>query len=307
MEPDKIQLAALVDATQPDTVLSEILKLAKETAPDLDPVYIERVFADIQALFAGRYPGYRACNTDYHDLQHTLDITLAMARLVHGAAVSGAVFSARTAKLGLLAALFHDTGYIQTEEDLSGTGARHTLTHVDRSVAFMMRYADRHGLPAEDVKALKHLIQATEINAKSDPADFGSPEIALAGQMLGTADLLGQMADRYYLEKLLFLYLEFTEGGVPGYVVEKDILEKTSHFYEFVKKRLDRELGGVYRFLTHHFRARFNLDMNLYLVTVDRNIAYLKEVVKTEDYRSRLRRGNIVKTLVERERGRDRR
>ena len=31
--------------------------------------------------------------------------------------------------------------------------------------------------------------------------------------MLGTADLIGQMADRYYLEKLLLLYEEFSEAG----------------------------------------------------------------------------------------------
>ena len=33
------------------------------------------------------------------------------------------------------------------------------------------------------------------------------------------ADLVGQMSDRAYLEKLLFLYYEFKEAGFPGYVV----------------------------------------------------------------------------------------
>ena len=36
------------------------------------------------AIVKAKYPGYRACDTEYHNLQHTLDVTLAMARLMDG-------------------------------------------------------------------------------------------------------------------------------------------------------------------------------------------------------------------------------
>ena len=41
-------------------------------------------FYDFERLFTGRYPGYLGCDTTYHDMQHTLDMTLALARLVAG-------------------------------------------------------------------------------------------------------------------------------------------------------------------------------------------------------------------------------
>ena len=37
-------------------------------------------FEDFEALYSGEFPGFRACDTGYHDVQHVLDVTLAMAR-----------------------------------------------------------------------------------------------------------------------------------------------------------------------------------------------------------------------------------
>ncbi len=42
------------------------------------------VFDDVVSLFQGRFPGYKACDTPYHNLRHTTDVFLGMARLVHG-------------------------------------------------------------------------------------------------------------------------------------------------------------------------------------------------------------------------------
>ena len=42
------------------------------------------VFGDFERMFGGRMPGYFGVDTVYHDQQHTLDITLATARLIAG-------------------------------------------------------------------------------------------------------------------------------------------------------------------------------------------------------------------------------
>ena len=42
------------------------------------------VFHDFERMFSGRMPGYFGVDTVYHDQQHTLDITLATARLIVG-------------------------------------------------------------------------------------------------------------------------------------------------------------------------------------------------------------------------------
>ena len=43
---------------------------------------IVRAFQDFEMAFTGRMPGYFGVDTVYHDQQHTLDVTLAMARLL---------------------------------------------------------------------------------------------------------------------------------------------------------------------------------------------------------------------------------
>ena len=52
--------------------------------PQMDFVPVARAFQDFELAFTGRMPGYFGVDTIYHDQQHTLDVTLAMARLVAG-------------------------------------------------------------------------------------------------------------------------------------------------------------------------------------------------------------------------------
>jgi hypothetical protein len=89
---------------------------------DFDFERVDLAFTDFMDLFAGRYPGYRKCNTRYHDLKHTTDTFMAMARLIHGAAIKGIKITRRGTSLWLISALMHDTGYIQTVDDQTGTG-----------------------------------------------------------------------------------------------------------------------------------------------------------------------------------------
>src|SRR3984893_53383 len=41
-------------------------------------------FEEFDKLFTGRMPGYHGVDTVYHDRQHSLDMTLAMARMLVG-------------------------------------------------------------------------------------------------------------------------------------------------------------------------------------------------------------------------------
>src|SRR6476620_5619610 len=52
--------------------------------PGADFAPVARAFNDVKALFEGDFPGYLRCDTLYHDARHTLDMTLAMARLIEG-------------------------------------------------------------------------------------------------------------------------------------------------------------------------------------------------------------------------------
>jgi hypothetical protein len=115
--------------------------------------------------------------------------------------------------------------------------------------------------------------------------------------MVGTADLIGQMSDRMYLEKCReFLYRELVWGRIARdttadgreivrYASPEDLMYKTPGFYEYVvRHRISTKLGGVERFAAVHFDGP-----NLYQAEIDRNMTFLHQAIETEDL-GRLRR-----------------
>lgn len=284
---------------RPRQVFPEVKKIVSLIAPDFDLSRIKAVYQDIVSLFKGAYPGYRKCNTGYHDLPHTEDCLLQMARLIHGAQINGLPFSDRGINLGIIAALMHDSGYIQSEEEKSGTGAQHTLLHIERSIDFMQQYFASRGYPEADFHFCEACLHCTGLEVRINRIRFQSLENEIMGKILGTADLLGQMANLNYLEKLPVLYKEFAEGGVPGYWDEFELLKKTPDFWEFTKSRLAHDLGDMRRFLRDHFRVRWGINRDLVSEAVEIYIFYLKYIIANhpDDYRKYLRREVMLRIL----------
>ncbi|MBI4678883.1 MAG: hypothetical protein HY748_14995 [Elusimicrobia bacterium] len=283
----------------PAAVWQETARLLRLMSAEADLRPVERAFTDVSDLFAGRCPGYRACNTEYHDLQHTTDTLLATVRLMHGACAEGMRFSDRELSLGTLAALFHDAGYIQESTDRSGTGAKHTARHVDRSIAFMRRYCGDRGFAPDFPDACASILGCTGLHVDIAGTRFESGNVEILGKMLGSGDLLGQMADRCYLEKLLFLFYEFQEGKIAGFKDEYSLLSNTIEFYEITRKRLEGELGGAHRFMRTHFKERWGIDRDIYAEVIARHIGYLKDNLgkNAGDYRPLFKRGGLVERL----------
>jgi hypothetical protein len=292
MDASLIQLSKLIDRSEPVNVLNEVRRFYSSVYDRDSFTVIERSFMLITALFRGDFPGYKKCSTQYHDLDHTLDAFLATARILDGIAVSDTPMPAEHAKRALLAAIFHDTGYIQKADDDEGTGAKYTKEHVERSELFVTENVDTFSLSAQDADEILILIACTDICTPINALDFSDRHIMLAGKILGTADLLGQMSDRAYLEKLLFLYYEFKEAGVPGFDTEFDILKKTRSFYEITMKRLDTDLSQVYRFAAEHFLSRYSVGRNLYIESIERQMKYLDEIINdnSTNFRKKLKR-----------------
>jgi hypothetical protein len=277
-EPDNgIDLLGLEN---PSEAMAEVKKIILLMFPDFDFDEIDRIFFDILKLFRGKYSGYRRCNTRYHDINHTMDCFLVMAKLMHGAYADGIIFTKGDVSLGLISALMHDTGYIQTVAENKGTGAKYTLCHIERSIEFMGKYFQVNKFPSEWLPICRNFLKCTGLDVKIAEISFQTREHEILGQMLGAADLIGQMADKHYLEKLRFLYREFKEGGVPGYVDEADLLKKTPGFWEMVKQRFVSELGQVNLYLRHYFQARYGIDQDLYRLAIDRNIERLKSFLQ---------------------------
>lgn len=297
MDSDKIHFSCLINMESPEAVINEVMTIINIMHPDFDFKQTYKAFKDIVRLFNGEYPGYRNCNTEYHDLKHTTDTLLSLARLIHGACIERRCFSAKDINLGLISALMHDTGYIQTLDDKAGTGAKYTLVHVKRSIAFMEKYFPKKSLSWKE--ACKNLILCTAPDLNISKINFGSHELEMMGKLLATSDLVGQMANRTYLEKLLFLFREFSEARITDYGNELELLKKTLRFYDSTLLKLEKEMDNMHEYFRSHFKARWDMDRNLYMEAVCSNIEYLKLILKNheKDYRTKLKRGGIVKKI----------
>jgi len=296
-ERKDVQLAKLVDGSDPEKVIEEVLRIFYYHYSEDSALRIRLAFSQVRSLFAGQFPGYRECLAEYHDFNHTMSVVLAAARLLDGYNIERVFLPEEQAIQLLLAALLHDTGYIQEEWDTEGTGAKYSRQHEQRSIDFLKRHAGVFEIEEPEIEPIIRLIEATDLKTDFARIPFPSEEEQDAGAILGSADILGQMSDRAYLEKLLFLYHEFREAGIPGYDTEFDILKKTRDFYEAIKGRLRDTYLHMFELAHHHFRQRHQINRNLYIVAVDRQMAYLDKIIadQSTNFRHKLKRGDQAK------------
>src|SRR5215470_3238421 len=127
-----------VDTRVPSAVEKQVHSIYRTLFPDGDIGFVPRAFHWAIQCFAGHYADYQPIDAGYHDLEHTLQGTLCLALLLQGRHQAKALplVSQKMFELGLLAILFHDTGYLKKKEDGDGTGAKYTSVHVGRSVVF---------------------------------------------------------------------------------------------------------------------------------------------------------------------------
>jgi len=296
---DKRILSDLVEMNSPEAVLDEVQIILKLIDPDFNITPVRSAFISTTELYNGSYPGYRACNTEYHDLHHITAAFLAMTRLIHGVMLESGTFTDREITLGLISALFHDAGYIQEEHDLEGTGSKHTANHVQRSMDFILKHGTELGLSDEEVVACQSMILCTDLGLGISTIEFPSAEVEFLSKMLGTADLLAQMADRAYLEKLLFLYHEFKEAKVGEYEDEVDLLRKAIDFFDFATQRIETTLDATDRFMISHLASRWDIKKNLYQESIEKQKNYMQQILEMADSdpREYLRRGEIVNRI----------
>ncbi|HEX4895415.1 MAG TPA: hypothetical protein VFV11_03705 [Solimonas sp.] len=255
-----------VCVADPQAVGTAVGKLLRASYPGIDLAPLRDGIRTFSRLYAGTLPGYHGCDTWYHDAQHSLDCTLAMARLIDGherSVPAAQRLGERRAMLGVLIALFHDAGYIRHDSDDARNGAEFTLTHVRRSGDFLVSYLPRIGFGSEASLA-RRIVHYTGYEIALDKIQVEHPKDRLLGFLLGSADILAQTSDRCYLEKCRdFLYREFELCGLAGnrpeavYRSSRELLERTADYNQKLwSERLDGYFGGVHRYLAVHFGGR---------------------------------------------------
>jgi hypothetical protein len=155
---------------------------------------------------------------------------------------------------------------------------------VDRSIEFAGEFMRGQNFPDAEVVSVQNMIRCTGVNVKLESIQFQSDEERIAGFALGTADLLGQMAARDYVDKLPILYLEFAEaakhtgGGrarAGGFFSSaEELMQKTPIFWEsYVKTKINDEFRGIYRELNDPYPD----GPNPYIERIESNMARLRQ------------------------------
>jgi hypothetical protein len=291
-----------VRISHPGDVAVAVTQILSSLYPGHDLKPVRQAYEVFAQLYAGTLPGYVGCDTWYHDAQHSLDCSLATARLLDGYERSTKTsdrLGARRGVLGVLIALFHDAGYIRRHDDHARNGAEYTLSHVRRSGEFLADFLPTVGY-ADEVALTRQVVHFTGYEIALDQIQVEHPKDRMLGFILGTADILAQTADRCYLEKCRdYLFREFEICGLAGrhpgsaetrYPTVEALLSNTPDFNRHLwEDRLDGYFGSVHRYMEKHFGGR-----NPYVEQIQRHLALIARLGKKSQFHKLSKRPQCV-------------
>lgn len=269
-------------AVTADAIIDKIKCIYSDIGEGEDLSGILKALDDVTDLFGGKRKGFQKCDVRYHGFSHCLETVAPFLDIIAGWICSGALprISKEYLDLGVIATLLHDTGYIKRENDISGTGAKYTFTHIRRSIDFAGQYLRETGFDARRISVVTNAIRCTDPAIHLRDISFNSEEERIIAYALGTADLLGQMSAADYSEKLPDLYREFREAyqyegleklrssGVKTFRNAKELIDSTSEFYN--KTVLDRlkKMNSLYNCISYHYGG----SRNPYIEAIEKNI-----------------------------------
>ena len=179
----------------------------------------------------------------YHNLEHTLLVTLVGRDILRGRTLTERIEAADYDHL-IVACLLHDIGYVRgilkgdtkTHFVIDESGRTVTLPrgasdaaltpyHVSRSKMFVHERLGKS--PTLDADRLARAIEATRFPP-------GHTDDDLEPTLVQAADLIGQLGDPLYARKANALYYEFEETGMNrqlGYMSPADLTDKYPAFF----------------------------------------------------------------------------
>src|ERR1700690_89421 len=207
-------------------------ELATDALEEFLRSYMGRRFDSSQSSFVEIVPAAARTalecigNSDalYHNVEHTLLVTLAACDILRGRALHTPMASGDYAHV-IIACLTHDIGYVRglfKDDDTDGfvvdsTGRKVTLPrgssdaglmphHVDRSKLYVMQRID--GIAALNKQRIADAIEGTRFPPRK------GQEYDEEASIVRAADFIGQLGDPNYLRKANALYHEFEEVGI---------------------------------------------------------------------------------------------
>ncbi|MBT6274333.1 MAG: metal-dependent phosphohydrolase [Chromatiales bacterium] len=184
----------------------------------------------------------------YHNVEHSIMVAMVGQEILRGKYLSEGSVTAREWVHFIVSLLCHDIGYVkgicpgdtatvavinaqgETVALPAGcTGAFLTPYHVERGKLFVFNRFKDH--PVISAKVIARNIEHTRFPV---PEEGDSPDDSDFPGLVRSADLIGQLADPNYLQKLPALFHEFAETGANksiGYETPDDVRENYPNFY----------------------------------------------------------------------------
>eukprot|EP01080_Neovahlkampfia_damariscottae_P009500 gene9500-1706_t len=208
-----------------DRLSAKLFATYKKTFGSLKPEYAEIITWSVQLALET----ISLSDALYHNMEHTTFVTLVGQEILRGKHIKEGNISPLDWLHCTISLLCHDIGYIkgickydeplkniystgkkdETFEVPSGsTDAGLTKYHVDRGKAFVKQRFENH--PIIDYRIIQQNIELTRFPVPND--DDHKDTKGFPGVVRG-ADLLGQMSDPRYLQKIPALFYEFKETG----------------------------------------------------------------------------------------------
>jgi hypothetical protein len=186
----------------------------------------------------------------YHNVEHTVLVSLVGQEILRGKHIREGGVSCEDWLHFIISLLCHDIGYVKgvCQEDrgdeslyvtgledvmillpFGATDASLTPFHVDRGKVFISDRFGTHNLI--DARTIKQNIELTRFPV---PADKEHSDTVNYPGLVRAADLIGQLSDPRYLQKMPALFYEFEETGVNktlGYRTPGDLRKNYPTFY----------------------------------------------------------------------------
>ena len=223
----------------------------------------------------------------YHDMEHTIMVTLAGQAILEGKHLSEGGVTPRAWTHYIIALLCHDIGYVkggcagdngyklstgignETVELPPGTtDAQLAPYHIDRSKRFVLERFGENVLDASggllDAELIASYIEMTRFPV---PDDEVHKDTAGFPGLVRAADFIGQLADPNRMQKCTNLFYEFEELGLNrklGYKTPGDLRACNAQFYWDVAKPYVQD-ALAYLKVTHEGKQWIaNLQSNVF-------------------------------------------
>ena len=244
-----------------DAFVRELQSMYTSTYGMLEPSYPEII------AFVGRLSLENIANSDapYHDVNHTIMVTLVGQELLRGKHISVGGITPRDWLHFIVSMLCHDIGYVRgiCQGDTNGryvtnlagdtvsvaegaTDAAMTPYHVARSKLFVRERFGKVVLSHLDIREIEENIEHTRFPVPEDEEHQSTDDFP---GLLRAADLMGQLADINYLRKTPALFNEFRETGIADTLKYKTAADLRANYPQFFWQEVKPYIGDALRYL----------------------------------------------------------